>query len=209
MDNTESKKCCVENGNVPLGQAYWNNQYDAQQTGWDLGEVSPALKAYIDQLTNKHVRILIPGCGNSYEASFLLQQGFTNITVIDIAPTLVDKLKKKFQSNNNIKIIQGDFFEHQDKYDLIFEQTFFCALNPVLRPQYVSKMNELLVTGGKLVGLLFDREFDKQGPPFGGTKKQYESLFKDSLSLDIFEPCYNSFVKRQGTELFIKMVKQN
>ncbi|MEZ5027333.1 MAG: methyltransferase domain-containing protein [Ferruginibacter sp.] len=209
MDNTKSEKCCVVNCNLPLGQTYWNSQYDAQQTGWDLGEVSPPLKSYINQLTDKQIRILIPGCGNSYEASYLLQQGFTNITVIDIAPTLVNKLKEKFHSNKNIKIILGDFFEHKGSYDLIFEQTFFCALDPALRPQYVSKMKELLVAGGKLVGLLFDREFDKQGPPFGGCKCQYEALFKDSFKLDIFEPCYNSFVKRQATELFIKLVKQN
>jgi 16S rRNA A1518/A1519 N6-dimethyltransferase RsmA/KsgA/DIM1 with predicted DNA glycosylase/AP lyase activity len=52
---------------------------------------------------------LIPGCGNTYEAEYLLQEGFTNITVIDIAPTLVESLKQKFADNSSIKIIQADF----------------------------------------------------------------------------------------------------
>ena len=73
----------------PLDQAYWDAQYKAKATGWDLGQVSPPLQDYIDTLENKNSSILIPGCGNTYEAEYLLQKGFTNITVIDIAPTVV------------------------------------------------------------------------------------------------------------------------
>jgi methyl halide transferase len=204
--NTE-EKCCVVTCDIPLGETFWNNQYEAHTTGWDLGEVPPPLKAYIDQLASKNLRILIPGCGNTYEAEYLLQQGFTDVTVIDIAPALVAQLKEKFKGNSNIKIILGDFFQHEGEYDLILEQTFFCALNPPLRKDYVAKMNELLAENGKLVGVLFDREFEQQGPPFGGCKCQYESMFEKYFSFKIFESCYNSNVKRAGTELFINLVK--
>ena len=139
-EKISTEKCCVVTCDLPLGETFWNNQYVANATGWDLGEVSPPLKAYIDQLTRKNMRILIPGCGNTHEADYLLQQGFTNITVIDIAPTLVAQLTNKFASNPNIKIILGDFFEHVGEYDLILEQTFFCAINPQLRKDYVAKM---------------------------------------------------------------------
>lgn len=116
-----------------LGENFWNDQYKANTTGWDLGQVSPPLKDYIDQLKNRDLRILIPGCGNSYEAEYLMEQGFTNVSVIDIAPEPVERLRSKFQSNPNIKIISGDFFSHKGEYDLILEQTFFCALDPELR----------------------------------------------------------------------------
>ena len=205
-NNTE--KCCVVTCDLPLDETYWNNQYDALATGWDLGEVSPPLKAYIDQLTNKALRILIPGCGNTYEADYLLQHGFTNITVIDIAPTLIAQLKEKYKGNPNIKIILGDFFDHEGEYDLILEQTFFCATNPPLRKDYVAKMHELLATRGKLVGVLFNREFEQQGPPFGGCKSQYESMFEKDFDFKAFELCNNSFVKRAGTELFINLSKK-
>ena len=49
------------------------------QLGWDLGEVSPPIKSYIDTLEDKNIRILIPGCGNTYEAEYLLEQGFTKL----------------------------------------------------------------------------------------------------------------------------------
>ncbi len=203
------EKCCVVNSDLPLGETYWNDQYEANSTGWDLGEVSPPIKAYIDQLTNKNLRILIPGCGNTYEAAYLLQQGFTDVTVIDIAPKLVAELKEKFAADPDIKIIQGDFFKQEGQYDLILEQTFFCAINPQLRKSYVTKMHELLASNGKLVGVLFDREFDQQGPPFGGCKCQYEALFEKEFIFKTMEPCNNSFIKRKDTELFINLQKRN
>ena len=190
-----------------LGQQFWDERYRTNETGWDLGTVSPPLKAYIDQLENKNLRILIPGCGNTYEAEYLLQQGFTNVTLIDIAPTLVNNLKEKFKNNKNIRILLGDFFEHQGKYDLILEQTFFCALNPSLRTQYRDKMLTLLEPGGKLAGLLFNKVFEKEGPPFGGSKEEYEQLFKTGFSLLTFEACYNSVAPRAGWELFIILQK--
>jgi SAM-dependent methyltransferase len=207
-EKMETEKCCVVTCDMELGETYWNNQYNAQTTGWDLGQVSPPIKEYIDQLGNKNLRILIPGCGNTYEAEYLLQQGFTNVTIIDIAPTLVKDLKSKFAGNKNITIISGNFFFHTGEYDLILEQTFFCAINPPLRKAYVAKMNELLTIKGKLAGVLFDKEFEHQGPPFGGCKCQYTPLFEDRFVLKTFEPCYNSFTKRQGTELFFIFSKK-
>lgn len=202
------EKCCVVTCDIPLGETYWNNQYEANATGWDLGEVSPPLKAYIDQLEDKNKRILIPGCGNTYEADYLLQKGFTDVSVIDIAPLLISQLKDKYKGNPHIKIILGDFFQHEGTYDLILEQTFFCALNPPLRKDYVLKMYELLAPGGKLVGVLFDREFEQQGPPFGGCKCQYEPMFEKGFDFKTFDHCYNSFEKRKDTELFINLVKK-
>jgi len=201
--NSKEEKPGIVPSGFSLDETFWNNQYNANTTGWDLGEVSPPVKAYIDQLTNKNLRILIPGCGNSYEAGYLLQQGFTNITVIDIAPILAERLQEKYRGNANIRIIQGDFFEHTGEYDMILEQTFFCALDPSLRENYVAKMHQLLAPGGKLAGVLFNREFDQQGPPFGGSGSAYKLLFEKNFKPVIFETCYNSFFKRKGTELFV------
>jgi SAM-dependent methyltransferase len=134
------EKCCVITCDLPLDQNYWDNQYQANATGWDLGQVSPPIKTYIDTIENKDAKILIPGCGNTYEAEYLLQLGFTNVTVIDIAPTLVENLKQKFANNKNIIVVLGDFFEHQGNYDYIIEQTFFCALPPPMRQKYTWKM---------------------------------------------------------------------
>jgi len=208
MNSTQEEKCCVTSCDKPLDGNFWNEQYLSEKTGWDLGTVSPPLKRYIDGLSDKNISILIPGCGNTYEAEYLLQKGFTNITVIDIAPALVEKLQKKFENNTNIKIILGDFFQHEGQYDLILEQTFFCAIHPSLRKQYAEKMQQLLKPGGILSGVLFDKEFDFEGPPFGGCKCQYEPLFEKAFELKHFETCYNSAKPRAGSELFIELMKR-
>jgi len=191
-----------------LDQEYWDKQYTSNATGWDLGKVSPPIKKYIETIANKNTSILIPGCGNSYEAEHLLNQNFTNITVIDIAPSLVENLHNKFQNNPNIKIVLGDFFAHQGEYDLIVEQTFFCALPPKMRKKYVLKMHQLLSNNGKLMGLLFNKTFES-GPPFGGNQTEYEQLFKDYFDFKIMETCHNSIAPRANSELFIELQKKN
>ena len=204
----EDTSCCVVSCEKPLDASYWEAQYQSKTIGWDLGEVSPPIKEYIDKLENKNCSILIPGCGNTYEAEYLLEKGFTNVTVIDIAPSLVAALKEKFSSNADITIILGDFFEHQGKYDLIIEQTFFCALPPALRQKYVYKMHELLAEEGILAGLLFNRSFE-QSPPFGGSKAEYEALFSAAFDFVKMEACLNSAAPRLNSELFIELKKNS
>jgi SAM-dependent methyltransferase len=204
----KTETCLINTCDLSLDKTYWDNQYLANTLGWDLGQVSPPIKEYIDSIPNKNAKILIPGCGNSYEAEYLLKNNFTDITVIDISPTLVAALKQKFAENKNIKIVLGDFFEHKNQYDIIIEQTFFCALHPNDREKYVFKMHELLRKNGKLVGLLFNREFEKS-PPFGGSLKEYEMLFANSFILNSISPAINSVTTRTNSELFIDFTKNS
>lgn len=185
-----------------LGRDYWNQRYESGQTGWDLGKISPPLQAYIDQLEDKDISILIPGCGNAYEAEYLLQRGFHKVEVIDIAENAVRKLKNHLGEHTLLKITCGDFFKHTGTYDLILEQTFFCAIDPSLREEYVRKMSSLLVPEGKLVGLLFGVEFENPGPPFGGDSASYRKLFSKYYIINKLEMAHNSVKPRLGNELF-------
>ncbi|HLZ86863.1 MAG TPA: hypothetical protein VKQ52_06485, partial [Puia sp.] len=106
----------------------------------------------------------------------------------------------------NLQILTGDFFNHQGQYDLIIEQTFFCSLEPAQRPAYVDKTHHLLRPGGRLAGLLFDRNFPA-GPPFGGNKAEYQKLLEKKFTLKTLAPCYNSIKPRAGTELFFIAVR--
>lgn len=186
-----------------MEENYWNERYLKKETGWDIGSAAPALTEYFQQLNNKNISILIPGCGNAHEAFFLIDNGFSDITLLDIAPELVHQLKEKFKNYipSPLNIIQQDFFAHHKQYDLIIEQTFFCALTPALRKDYVDKMYELLNTGGKLVGLLFNRYFEG-GPPFGGEEQEYRNLFSAKFSFKIMATAYNSITPRKNSELF-------
>ena len=65
-----------------LNTNYWSKRYQNNETAWDIGAPSTPLKEYIDQLENKNIKILIPGCGNAYEAQYLFENGFKNVFVI-------------------------------------------------------------------------------------------------------------------------------
>src|SRR5690606_5351824 len=106
------------------------------------------------------MRILIPGCGNGYEAIYLMENGFTNVYVIDLSSLAIDQLEDSIPNKYGTHLIKGNFFAHDGTYDLIVEQTFFCALEPKRREAYAAKMHQLLDDGGKLVGLLFDDELN-------------------------------------------------
>jgi methyl halide transferase len=189
-----------------LTDKYWSDRYINSQTGWDTGNPNNPLKEYIDQIEKKSVSILIPGCGNAYEADYLSSRGFTDITLIDISVTLTARLKEKF-AGTSVKVLHGDFFHHTHQYDLILEQTFFCALDPSQRKGYAEKMYALLNNGGKLAGVLFNKDFEG-GPPFGGHKQEYQNLFSPPFSIKTMESCYNSIKPREGAELFIIFEKK-
>lgn len=191
---------------MDLSEKAWDNRYLHNDIGWDLGVVSPPLKAYCDQLENKELKILIPGGGNSYEAEYLFNEGFKNVYVVDLSKTALDNIKVRVPNFPASQLILGNFFDFEDKFDLVIEQTFFCAINPKLRPKYVSKMKSILGKNGKLVGVLFDAKLFDNRPPFGGSKKEYLTYFEPHFTIDIFEKCYNSIKSRAGRELFIKLI---
>ena len=196
-------------GKENFDAGYWNIRYEKTETGWDIGSVSSPLKAYIDQLSDKHLSILIPGCGNAYEAEYLLQHGFTNIMLIDISSVLVESIKEKFAAytGKQLHVIEGDFFKLDKQFDLVLEQTFFCALHPSQREAYVHKMAEILKPGGKLAGVLFNRDFEG-GPPFGGSIEEYEQLFSGKFMIKTLAECYNSIEPRKGSEVFVVLMKR-
>lgn len=191
-----------------FSENYWNDRWNNGQTGWDVGEVSSPIKAYINQLKNKNLKILIPGCGNAYEGEYLVNNGFKNTFLIDISETATQNLKRRIKILNPKQIFHQNFFDHQGSYDIILEQTFFCALPPSLRQNYVDKIHELLRVKGKLVGVLFNDPLNTEFPPFGGNLLEYKKLFDHKFNFRTFENCYNSIPARANRELFIILEKK-
>ena len=193
---------------MKLNKDYWENRYKTNDAVWDAGEITTPLKDYFDQLTNKSLKVLIPGAGNSYELEYLINNGFENVYVLDFAKIPLENIKKRMPTISDEKLIEADFFEHTKHYDLIVEQTFFCALEPHLRKKYVEKMASLLKPNGKLIGLVFQFPLTEVGPPFGGSKEEYTTLFENDFSIKILETAYNSIKPRKENELFFIFTKK-
>jgi len=187
-------------------QEFWDSRYEAHETGWDIGGPSTPIKAYIDQLNDKSISILIPGAGNAYEAAYLYENGFFNVTVLDISNYPIENFKKNYPQFPENQLIVKNFFEFEGQFDLILEQTFFCSFVPSIenRTLYAKKIAELLKPKGKLVGLWFDfpKTDDMIKRPFGGSLEEYISYFEPYFSILTFEKSYNSIKPRSGNELF-------
>ncbi len=191
-----------------MDNQYWNQRYEAGNTPWDAGAITPPLRAYIDQLTDSQAHILLPGAGNGHEAVYLYQKGFRNLYLCDWAARPLAELATRLPDLPPENLICCDFFELELKVDLILEQTFFCALPRSRRQEYAQKTAALLQPNAKLAGVLFASEFEQQGPPFGGTATEYRELFAPFFDLLHLEPCYNSIQPRSGNELFVLMRKK-
>ena len=193
---------------MKLTSTYWEERYQKGEDKWNVGEISTPIKEYIDQITDKKIKILIPGAGNGYEFEYLIKNGFKNSFVVDYATTPLENIKKRIPNLNKSQVINSDFFELEGQYDLIIEQTFFCALNPELREDYVRKMKSILNPKGKIAGLLFEFPLTSEGPPFGGSKEEYTSLFQKDFNIVTMEMAYNSIAPRKNKELFVIFEKK-
>lgn len=194
---------------LKLDEDFWTSRYQNKSTGWDIGYSSPALYQYLCQLHNKAINVLVPGGGNAYEVAAGWLMGFKNVHLLDISLSPILNFLKRNPTFPASQVHHENFFRHVGSYDLILEQTFFCALAPELRSDYAQKMSELLKPKGRLVGVLFDREFTTEGPPFGGNKEEYRRYFEPYFELEKFEPCINSIPERMGSEIFINLKKSD
>lgn len=190
---------------------YWNDRYLNDDIGWDIGEISRPIKHWLDNYKEQNKKILIPGGGSGFEAGYAYEKGFKNTYYLDFSTVAVNKFKKTFPSFPETQIISKDFFSLSDFdgfFDIIIEQTFFCAIQPAMRLRYVNKIYDLLQKNGIVVGLLFNLEFKNDTPPFGGTKTDYKLIFESKFNVLKMEPCINSIAPRAKNELWFCLKKK-
>ncbi|WP_181305403.1 methyltransferase domain-containing protein [Rufibacter sp. XAAS-G3-1] len=193
-----------------LDQEYWEQRYSQNRTQWDVGQITPPLKSYIDQLEDTSLQVLVPGGGNGHEAEYLHQRGFPNVYLLDIAAAPLRNFQERVPSFPMDHLLHQDFFHlTPNQYDLVLEQTFFCALPRNLRPTYARQMFHILKPQGKLAGVLFTGEFEAEEPPFGGSVLEYQAYFEPYFQFRHFAPCYNSVKPRLGRELFMVLERRD
>jgi len=180
---------------------YWEDRYSKGETGWDMKGPAPWLLPATKLFPDTSARILIPGCGNGHEVLQLLSLGYKKITALDFSESACRKLSASLPAETAYSVLCEDFFAHRGTYDVVLEQTFFCSFHPSRRPGYVSHMHSLLSSNGLLMGVLFASDFSTAGPPFGGRREDYMSLFQTRFSRVEMELCTSSHPARSGNEL--------
>jgi methyl halide transferase len=186
-----------------LNAYFWENRYMEGSTNWDMGTPSPPLIEYCQSLPDKNIRILVLGGGKGHDTAWLHRNGFVNTYHLDYAPAALESLRELYPEVPEDRLIEADFFTLEGSYNLLLEQTFYCAIDPNLRDSYAKQTASLLKQGGTLAGVLFNFPLTEEGPPFGGSEEEYRTRLAPYYDIEVLEPCRNSIPPRAGRELFI------
>ena len=192
-------------------QEDWQRHYDEDDLGWDLGHVAPPFVDLLESNAIMPCKTLVPGCGRGHEVIFLAENGF-DLTAVDYSIGAVNHLNSVILERKlNIKVLNLDFFEldstHDRLYDLLIEQTFFCAISPSQRPLYVETVARILKKGGMIAGLFYHTG-QEGGPPFNTTRQDIIKYFSGSFEIRELIRAKNSAEKRRDKEWLAILIKK-
>lgn len=192
-------------GEKSVGQ--WNGRWAAGLApgqAFDAERSSPALVRMLREgrfPTVKDGRVLVPGCGRGYDCvSFVAEGGAAEALGLELSPVAVEAAESYRDASGlspgeagRVRFAEGNFFTHAppQKYDLIFDYTFFCAITPASRAAWAVAMAGLLNEGGELATLMFP-----EGPDGGGKWPAHEAMpasYPEGLSGPPFPVCEQAY----------------
>ncbi len=174
----------------------WEEAWQEGRIGWDAGDSPPILHQLVAQKTLPAGRALVPGCGAGYDVLTLASPN-RKVIGLDAAPSAKARFQGLLHDSsvdpNHVDYLSDDFFnfEPSQPFDLVWDYTFLCAIQPERRPAWSRKMSRLIRSGGELVTLLFPviedhstfLEMVATGPPFPLVPEQTPHLVQEG-----FEP---------------------
>jgi SAM-dependent methyltransferase len=181
----------------------WGARYLAEDTPWNHGDPHPEVRRLIAAgefpFPSSGNRALVPGCGPAHDARAIAEQGYL-VTGVDYSEE-VSELAVASLTACGGQFLCEDALAHdpEEPYDLIFEHTFLCAIDPSMRPLYAEMVSRVLRPGGLLVVIVFpvDRPREEEGPPSTLTIDDLTLLLGDSFVLRSHADIQN---KRAGRE---------
>jgi SAM-dependent methyltransferase len=184
----------------PAAPAFWDERFERGFTPWDQAGVLPAFEAFAT--AHPDAAVLIPGCGNGWEARWLAERGRT-VRAIDFAPSAVAHARAALGEYANV-VEQADFYTYAPPFTpaWIFERAFLCALPKSQRADYARRMAELLAPGALLAGYYFIGDTPK-GPPFGIERAELDALLTPYFTLIDDQPVEGSLPVFQGRERWL------
>lgn len=158
----------------------WEKCWEDGLTPWDLGRPTPIVEhLHMKEMLPKG-RALVPGCGSGHDVVALAcpERYVIGLDVSDVAIRKAKELSSSSPNANHFSFIKEDFFtwHPSELFDLIFDYTFFCAIEPSMRPAWGRRMRELLKPDGELITLMFPIDDHIGGPPFSISVADYEKV---------------------------------
>ncbi|MDP9961214.1 class I SAM-dependent methyltransferase [Chryseobacterium lathyri] len=144
---------------------HWENVYETKNPGevsWTQEKPKTSLDFIHSFSLGKDARIIDIGGGDSNLVDCLLEEGYENISVLDISVKALEKAKKRLgEKADKITWIASDIteFEPREKYDIWHDRAAFHFLTT---PEEVSKY--IKIAGKSVTGFMILGTFSKNGP---------------------------------------------
>ena len=189
----------------PDGERFWSEHYRNDALGWDLSTEAPALAHILPQLKLSRSRILVLGAGLGHDAAYLARQGHA-VTAVDFSPEAVSRARALYAGIEGLEYVQADVFalppKFEARFDMVFEHTCYCAINPSRRNDLVKTWRRALQPNGHLLGIFFVNE-KRPGPPFGGSEWEIRQRLKPGFHSVFWTRWHHSAESRKGLELVV------
>eukprot|EP00039_Didymoeca_costata_P022075 m.346071 g.346071 ORF g.346071 m.346071 type:complete len:210 (-) comp28062_c0_seq1:75-704(-) len=197
----------------------WEEKWQKQETGWDVGKPEPALAKLIESGALKANvtetnggKCLIPGCGTGYSI-LALSKVCSEVIGLDISETAIAAANKYLQGQgapeDKARAIKCDFLGPEGlelgPVAMVYDCTFMCIFEPDNRGPWAKRMAEIIEPGGELVMDVFPITSTREGgPPFKVSKEGImESLIPLGFECILWEDVPESDAARParlGTE---------
>ena len=165
----------------------WESRYESGDMPWEKGAAHPGLVEFLKR-SPVHGRVLVPGCGTGHDVRALAATA-DEVVGLDIAPSAIARAKAQ-PAVGGERYQLGDLFalppSLRGTFDVVFEHTCFCAIDPSLRESYVAAVAGALKPGGHLLAIFYlDPGLDpgESGPPFAVTRGQLNTFFSPHFKL--------------------------
>ncbi|KAK9200475.1 hypothetical protein WN944_015673 [Citrus x changshan-huyou] len=166
----------------------WEKCWEEGLTPWDIGQPAPIIVHLHQSGALPKGRALVPGCGTGYDVVAMAspERYVVGLEISDIAIKKAEEVTTvcKFQVSTYrdvemqlssslpnakfVSFLKADFFTWcpTELFDLIFDYTFFCAIEPEMRAAWAQKIKDFLKPDGELITLMFPISDHVGGPPY-------------------------------------------
>ncbi len=148
-------------------KTHWDTIYQTKNladVSWYQSKPITSLKFISELDLKKEAKIIDIGAGESYLADYLLADGFSDLTILDISEAALDHARLRFgKKAENLKWITADIsnFIPDEKYDLWHDRAAFHFLTEETQIQNYLKTLENWINPG---GFLILGTFSEKGP---------------------------------------------
>lgn len=149
-------------------KSHWDNIYQQKgpdEVSWTQDVPQHSLEMIRELELPKTAGIIDIGGGDSKLVDFLLEEGYQNVTVLDISAKAIERAKERLGSEKakQVNWIVSDIltFEPQQTYDLWHDRATFHFLTEDASIAYYKKLTEKAVSQYMIIGTFSDNGPEK------------------------------------------------